>query len=82
MFSICVLVFLVFVPVLRQVGINPAKLRFRQHKATEMAHYAKDCWDAEIHTSYVCALSRGAGSGQQIFHISSAHAFLLSRSLF
>jgi glycyl-tRNA synthetase len=35
-----------------KVGINPAKLRFRQHKSNEMAHYAKDCWDAEIHTSY------------------------------
>jgi glycyl-tRNA synthetase (class II) len=46
-----------------QVGINPAKLRFRQHKATEMAHYAKDCWDAEIHTSYVRVL--GAEGGEK-----------------
>jgi len=37
---------------LHKVGINPEKLRFRQHKANEMAHYAQDCWDAEIHTSY------------------------------
>jgi glycyl-tRNA synthetase len=37
---------------LLKVGIKEEKLRFRQHKATEMAHYAKDCWDAEIHTSY------------------------------
>jgi len=29
------------------------RLRFRQHKAKEMAHYAQDCWDAEILTSYV-----------------------------
>jgi len=29
------------------------KLRFRQHMSNEMAHYAKDCWDAECHTSYV-----------------------------
>ena len=35
-----------------QCGVDPAKLRFRQHKDTEMAHYASDCWDAEIHTSY------------------------------
>jgi len=34
------------------VGIKPEKLRFRQHKWTEMAHYAKDCWDAEVHTTY------------------------------
>lgn len=33
-------------------GITESKLRFRQHKATEMAHYASDCWDAEILTSY------------------------------
>ncbi len=31
------------------VGINPAKIRFRQHASTEMAHYADDCWDCEIH---------------------------------
>ncbi|KAJ1680162.1 Glycine--tRNA ligase 1, mitochondrial [Spiromyces aspiralis] len=34
------------------VGINPNRLRFRQHLQNEMAHYACDCWDAEIHTSY------------------------------
>jgi glycyl-tRNA synthetase len=34
-------------------GIKPDGLRFRQHLAKEMAHYACDCWDAEILTSYV-----------------------------
>ena len=34
------------------VGIHPEKIRFRQHEGTEMAHYASDCWDAEIHGSY------------------------------
>ena len=34
------------------VGINPEMIRFRQHEGTEMAHYASDCWDAEIHGSY------------------------------
>jgi len=33
-------------------GVNPKKLRFRQHMSNEMAHYAKDCWDAECHTTY------------------------------
>jgi len=33
-------------------GIKPDKLRFRQHLKDEMAHYAKDCWDAEAHTTY------------------------------
>lgn len=37
---------------LTKIGINPDRVRFRQHMANEMAHYACDCWDAEIHTSY------------------------------
>jgi glycyl-tRNA synthetase len=30
------------------VGVAPDKMRFRQHKSDEMAHYAADCWDAEV----------------------------------
>ena len=30
------------------VGIDEKKLRFRQHMRTERAHYAVDCWDAEV----------------------------------
>ncbi|KAB7496296.1 Glycine--tRNA ligase [Armadillidium nasatum] len=37
---------------LEKIGINPEKLRFRQHLSNEMAHYACDCWDAECLTSY------------------------------
>eukprot|EP00357_Protocruzia_adherens_P026662 CAMPEP_0114977724 /NCGR_PEP_ID=MMETSP0216-20121206/3400_1 /TAXON_ID=223996 /ORGANISM="Protocruzia adherens, Strain Boccale" /LENGTH=627 /DNA_ID=CAMNT_0002338821 /DNA_START=66 /DNA_END=1949 /DNA_ORIENTATION=- len=37
---------------LMKCGINPEGVRFRQHLPTEMAHYASDCWDAEILTSY------------------------------
>ncbi|KAJ1608133.1 glycyl-tRNA synthetase [Cryptosporidium canis] len=37
---------------LLSIGINPQGIRFRQHLNTEMAHYASDCWDAEILTSY------------------------------
>ncbi|MDP2765944.1 MAG: glycine--tRNA ligase, partial [Candidatus Methanoperedens sp.] len=33
---------------LMRVGVSPEKLRFRQHMKDEMAHYAADCWDAEI----------------------------------
>ncbi|KAJ8946487.1 hypothetical protein NQ314_008881 [Rhamnusium bicolor] len=33
-------------------GVDPLRLRFRQHMANEMAHYACDCWDAECLTSY------------------------------
>ncbi|KAH6909998.1 glycine-tRNA ligase [Coprinopsis sp. MPI-PUGE-AT-0042] len=33
---------------LLNIGIDPKRLRFRQHMGNEMAHYATDCWDAEI----------------------------------
>ncbi|KAI6039276.1 glycyl-tRNA synthetase, partial [Pisolithus marmoratus] len=36
---------------LLKIGIDPRRLRFRQHMANEMAHYATDCWDAEIENS-------------------------------
>jgi glycyl-tRNA synthetase len=36
---------------LTRIGIDPARLRFRQHMSNEMAHYAQDCWDAEIQSS-------------------------------
>jgi glycyl-tRNA synthetase len=32
------------------VGIPEDKIRFRQHLPTEMAHYAAECWDAEVET--------------------------------
>ncbi|OLL26928.1 putative glycine--tRNA ligase [Neolecta irregularis DAH-3] len=35
-----------------KIGITASKLRFRQHMKNEMAHYACDCWDAELQTSY------------------------------
>lgn len=31
-----------------RLGIKSEGMRFRQHLKTEMAHYACDCWDAEI----------------------------------
>jgi len=37
---------------LTTAGVLLDKLRFRQHQENEMAHYANDCWDAEIFTSY------------------------------
>ncbi|MBU0496462.1 MAG: glycine--tRNA ligase [Candidatus Thermoplasmatota archaeon] len=30
------------------VGINPKKFRFRKHGGDELAHYARECWDAEL----------------------------------
>ena len=37
---------------LKRIGIDQDKVRFRQHMANEMAHYAADCWDAELLTSF------------------------------
>lgn len=37
---------------MERIGMDPARLRFRQHLTTEMAHYACDCWDLEIQSSY------------------------------
>ncbi|KAF2963022.1 hypothetical protein GQX73_g10552 [Xylaria multiplex] len=37
---------------LEKIGVDQTKIRFRQHMANEMAHYAADCWDAELLTSY------------------------------
>lgn len=34
-----------------KIGVDLSKMRFRQHMANEMAHYATDCWDAELLTS-------------------------------
>jgi glycyl-tRNA synthetase len=31
----------------RSLGVDPDRLRFRQHLGGERAHYARDCWDAE-----------------------------------
>lgn len=37
---------------LQRAGVDPRKMRFRQHLRTEMAHYAADCWDAEALLSF------------------------------
>lgn len=37
---------------LQQCGIRADGIRFRQHRSNEMAHYAQDCWDAEVECSY------------------------------
>lgn len=31
-------------------GVDPAKFRFRKHAADELAHYATECWDAELYS--------------------------------
>lgn len=37
---------------LLEIGISSSKIRFRQHTDSELAHYAIDCWDCEIESSY------------------------------
>ena len=31
-----------------KVGVDRERLRFRQHRKNELAHYSSDCWDAEV----------------------------------
>jgi len=31
-------------------GVNQKKFRFRKHAADELAHYATECWDAELYS--------------------------------
>ena len=33
---------------LLSAGVDPKKFRFRKHGPDELAHYAKECWDAEL----------------------------------
>lgn len=32
---------------MRILGVDPARIRFRQHLKNELAHYSSDCWDME-----------------------------------
>jgi glycyl-tRNA synthetase len=34
--------------ILLEAGIDPNKFRFRKHADDELAHYAQECWDAEL----------------------------------
>ncbi|CDI82926.1 glycyl-tRNA synthetase, putative [Eimeria acervulina] len=36
---------------LKTLGLNDKFIRFRQHLDSEKAHYATDCWDAEVKTA-------------------------------
>lgn len=33
---------------LLSAGVDPKKFRFRKHTSNELAHYATECWDAEV----------------------------------
>ena len=34
--------------ILLKAGVDPKKFRFRKHADDELAHYAQECWDAEL----------------------------------
>jgi glycyl-tRNA synthetase len=36
--------------ILLEAGIDPEKFRFRKHADDELAHYAQECWDAELYS--------------------------------
>lgn len=35
-----------------EIGVSKDMIRLRQLSSTERAHYAQDCWDTEIETSF------------------------------
>ena len=64
---------------LRRAGIHADKIRFRQHLKTEMAHYATDCWDAEILNSY--GWTECVGHADRSCFDLDAHANVTGRSM-
>jgi len=36
--------------ILLKAGVDPKKFRFRKHADDELAHYAQECWDAELYS--------------------------------
>ena len=64
---------------LRRAGIHADKIRFRQHLKTEMAHYATDCWDAEILNSY--GWTECVGHADRSCFDLDAHASVTGRSM-
>ena len=55
-----------------RIGLNTDRVRFRQHLQHEMAHYAEDCWDCEVETSY--GWIECAGLADRSAYDLSAHA--------
>ena len=67
------------------VGVHPECLRFRQHLSGEMAHYACDCWDLEILTSYgwveCVGIADRSAYDLNAHMVSSGHKLFASRKL-
>jgi len=64
---------------LLRIGVHKDKIRFRQHLANEMAHYAVGCWDAELHTTY--GWIECAGHADRAAYDLSVHAKASKQSL-
>ncbi|KAJ7176560.1 hypothetical protein C8R46DRAFT_889415 [Mycena filopes] len=65
---------------LLRIGIDGTRLRFRQHMANEMAHYAADCWDAEIQNS-VGGWTECVGCADRAAYDLSVHAAKTGQAL-
>ncbi|KAJ7457184.1 hypothetical protein B0H11DRAFT_2063150 [Mycena galericulata] len=65
---------------LLRIGIDGKRLRFRQHMANEMAHYASDCWDAEIQNS-VGGWTECVGCADRAAYDLSVHAAKTGQAL-
>jgi glycyl-tRNA synthetase len=55
-----------------KIGIDKSRIRFRQHMANELAHYATDCWDADIKSSF--GWIESVGCADRSAYDLSAHA--------
>jgi len=58
----------------KQIGIRPDLVRFRQHLPTQLAHYARDCWDCEIY-------SRGTEAWVECIGIADRGSYDLTRHM-
>lgn len=59
-----------------RIGIDPDRLRLRQHMEDELAHYSSDCWDVEFDMSY--ANSENSEQWLEIIGISDRGTYDLS----
>ncbi len=55
-----------------RIGVDKKRLRFRQHRKDELAHYSKECWDLEVNLN---------GSWLEIVGIADRGTYDLSRHI-
>jgi len=64
-----------------KIGIDRERLRFRQHMGNEMAHYATDCWDAEIRGRGEAGWTECVGCADRAAYDLSVHSQRTGQSL-